>query len=215
MYVRVLEDDAGSDTQEALPGGEPGRTGAAAGVGDRVRALRELLARPLTPYYLIVGVTALLLCLGLVMVLSAGSYRDLTFNKSPYSDFVKQLIGVLVGLPLMIVAARSTPRLFRAAAYPLLAVSVIGLALTFIPSVAPPVNGAARWINIAGLQFQPSELAKLALALWGADLLARKERMGLLDDWRHMLVPLMPGFGALAMLVMSGDDLGTTLILVI
>ena len=51
--------------------------------------------------------------------------------------------------------------------------------------------------------------------IWGADLLARKEKLGLLADWRHMLVPLMPGAGLLAMLVMAGDDLGTTFVLVI
>src|SRR5262249_51470476 len=53
------------------------------------------------------------------------------------------------------------------------------------------------------------------LAIWGADLLARKEKLGLLTDWRHMLVPLMPGTVVLAMLVMGGDDLGTTLILLV
>ena len=51
--------------------------------------------------------------------------------------------------------------------------------------------------------------------LWGADLLARKEKLGLLADWRHMLVPLMPAAGVLAMLVMAGHDLGTTFIIVI
>jgi cell division protein FtsW len=185
------------------------------GVRGRVRALRELLDRPLTPYYLIVGVTALLLMLGLVMVLSTGSYLDLTNGQSPYTDFIKQFIGVLVGIPVTWLAARSSPRLFRAAAYPLLAVSVIGLGLTLIPGVSPPINGASRWIPIGPIEFQPSELAKLALVLWGADLLARKEKLGLLGDWRHMLIPLMPVTGVLAMLVITGNDLGTTFIIVI
>jgi cell division protein FtsW len=149
------------------------------------------------------------------MVLSTGSVADLSAGKSAYSDFEKQLIGVVVGLPLLWIAARSSPRLFRAAAYPLLAVSIIGLGLTLIHGVGVSQNGAARWIAFGSLQFQPSELAKLALAVWGADLLARKEKLGLLADWRHMLVPMMPGTGLLAMLVMAGDDLGTTLILLI
>ncbi len=76
-------------------------------------------------------------------------------------------------------------------------------------------NDVARWIAIGPITFQPSELAKLALAVWGADLLARKEKLGMLVDWRHLLVPLMPGAGVLAMLVMAGDDLGTTSILLI
>jgi cell division protein FtsW len=116
----------------------------------------------------------------------------------------------------MWVAARSSPRLFRAAAYPLLAVSIIGLGLTLIHGVGGSEGtGAARWIQIGSFQFQPSELAKLALALWGADLLARKERLGLLADWRHILVPLLPGTAVLVLLVMAGDDLGTSVILLI
>jgi cell division protein FtsW len=197
--------------------GDPGdgRAGGAGGVRGRIRALHELLERPLTPYYLIVGVTALLLSLGLVMVLSTGSIRDLTNGQSPYSDFIKQLIGVLVGVPVTWLAARFSPRVFRAAAYPLLAVSLIGLGLTLIHGVSHQANGGSRWILIGPIQFQPSELAKLALVLWGADLLARKEKLGLLADWRHMVVPLMPVTGLLAMLVIGGNDLGTTFIMVI
>src|SRR6185312_3091083 len=185
--------------------------------GFRVQLLtwRSLLDRPLTSYYLVLGITLLLLGLGLVMVQSTASVADLTAGLSPYSDFKKQLMGACIGLPIMWVAARSSPRLFRALAYPLLAVAIIGLALTLIPGVAREENGAARWIALGPLTFQPSELAKLALAVWGADLLARKEKLGMLADWRHMLMPLLPGTGVLAMLVMAGHDLGTTFILLV
>ncbi|MCL2583541.1 MAG: putative lipid II flippase FtsW [Streptosporangiales bacterium] len=198
------------------PGGGPGTLAGLREAGrERLRAFHALLDRPLTPYYLIVGITTLLIGLGLVMVLSTGSVLDLTQGKSPYSDFEKQVVGVSLGLVLMWAAARAKPRWYRAAAYPLVAVSVLGLLLTLIPSVAPAVNGAARWIQIGPFQFQPSELAKLALAVWGADLLARKERLKLLGDWRHMLVPLLPGTAILALLVMAGDDLGTTTVLLV
>jgi cell division protein FtsW len=222
MYVRAVSDLAGDTSgpgedeepeRRTRPGGRA--VPAAAGLGERVRAVRALLDRPLTPYYLILGITTLLLGLGLVMVLSTASVTDLSYGESPYHDFERQFLGVLAGLPVMWLMARSSPRLFRAAAYPLVAVSVIGLGLTLIHSVAPVQNGAARWIQLGPVQVQPSELAKLALAVWGADLLARKERLGMLADWRHLLVPLMPGTGLLAMLVMAGDDLGTTFILLL
>ena len=174
------------------------------GVRDRIGMWRALLDRPLTSYYLVLGITMLLLGLGLVMVQSTASVADLAAGLSPYSDFKKQLLGAAVGLPLMWVAARSSPRLFRAFAYPLLAVSVVGLCLTLIHGVGVSQNGASRWISLGGQQVQPSEIAKLALAVWGADLLARKEKLGQLADWRHMLVPLMPGAGVLCLLVMSG-----------
>jgi cell division protein FtsW len=184
-------------------------------VRDRIGSWRALLDRPLTSYYLVLGITVLLLGLGLVMVQSTASVADLSAGLSPYSDFKKQLLGAAIGVPLMWVAARSSPRLFRAFAYPLLALAVVGLCLTLIRGVGVSENGAARWIDIGGQQIQPSEMAKLALAVWGADLLARKEKLGLLGDWRHMLVPLMPGVAVLCLLVMTGDDLGTTFILLV
>jgi cell division protein FtsW len=181
----------------------------------RIGVWRALLDRPLTSYYLVLGITALLLGLGLVMVQSTASVADLSAGLSPYSDFKKQLLGVAVGLPLMWIAARSSPRLFRAFAYPLLAIAIVGLGLTLIHGVGVSQNGAARWISIGGQQIQPSEISKLALALWGADLLARKDKLGQLTDWRHILVPLMPGAGVMCLLVMTGDDLGTTFILLV
>jgi len=213
MYLRVPEgadDLADPDLGPVLPGFD--------GVRDlrvRIGAWRALLDRPLTSYYLVLGVTMLLLGLGLVMVQSAASVADLSAGLSPYSDFKKQLLGAAVGLPLMWVAARCSPRLFRAFAYPLLAVAIVGLGLTLIHGVGVSQNGAARWIMIGGQQVQPSEIAKLALVVWGADLLARKDKLGHLADWRHMLVPLMPGTAVLCLLVMTGDDLGTTFILLI
>jgi len=231
MYVRVGSSPA-QDAPEAGDGeapvdhdavgpsggdrsGDGAVRGGLAWIGEQVRAARSLLDRPLTSYYLIAGITTLLLCLGLVMVLSTSSVVDLSNGESPYQDFIFQLLGILVGVPVMWVAARCQPRLFRAAAYPLLAVSAIGLCLILIPGVGVHVNGATRWIAVGPVNVQPSEIAKLALAVWGADLLARKEKLGMLTDWRHMLMPLLPGTGVLALLVMAGDDLGTTSILLI
>ncbi len=68
---------------------------------------------------------------------------------------------------------------------------------------------------VAGTEVQPSEFAKLALVLWGADLLARKEKLRQLADWRHLLVPLLPAVAVMAMLVMIGKDLGTTFLLLV
>jgi cell division protein FtsW len=198
-----------------LPAEDAVRLPGLGGVRDRIGMWRALLNRPLTSYYLVLGITTLLLGLGLVMVQSTASVVDLAAGLSPYSDFKKQLLGAAIGLPLMWVAARSSPRLFRAFAYPLLAVAVVGLCLTLIRGIGVSENGAARWIEIGGQQVQPSEIAKLALAVWGADLLARKEKLGQLADWRHMLVPLMPGTAVLCLLVMAGDDLGTTFILLV
>jgi cell division protein FtsW len=182
---------------------------------DGVRAaalrLKALLDRPLASYYLVLGCTLLLLGVGLMMVLSTSTAYDLENRLPPYSMFEKQLLGAAVGLALMLLAAKSPPRLFRAFAYPLLIAAVGGLMLVLL--FGHEVYGAKRWLSVAGLQVQPSEFAKLALVVWGADLLARKEKLGQLTDWRHILVPLLPGAALMCMLVMIGKDLGTTFLL--
>src|SRR5262249_36949760 len=76
-------------------------------------------------------------------------------------------------------------------------------------------GGATREIVFGPVAFQASELAKLTFLLWGADLLARKEKLAQLDDWRFLLIPLLPGAGILCLLVMLGDDLGTTFVLLL
>jgi cell division protein FtsW len=171
------------------------------------------MERPLTDYYLVLGITMLLLAVGLVMVLSTSSAQALAQGGAPYSGFQKQLLGVAIGLPLMWIASRSSPTVFRAAAYPAMAVSVLGLILVL--AVGQTVGGGERWIQVLGFQIQPSEFAKMAFVLWGADLLARKERAGQLKEWRQLLIPLLPGAAILSMLVMLGDDLGTTFILLV
>lgn len=173
----------------------------------------QLLDRPLTSYYLIVGATALLTVLGLVMVLSASSVMAFADSGSSFSVVGRQALWVLLGLPLLALAARLPVRAYRLLAYPALIGAVGLLVLVLVPGIGVNVNGNQNWIDLGGpLRLQPSEAAKLALVLWGADLLARKQRS--IRRWRHLLVPLVPvGFLIMA-LVMVGKDLGTTLVLV-
>ena len=175
--------------------------------------LAGLLDRPLASYYLILGASTLLLALGLVMVLSTSSVQQLSAGGPPYAEFQHQLAGVVIGIGCMWLAARSSPTLFRAAAYPLMFLAILGLLVT--PVIGTASGGAIREIQLGPVAFQASELAKLAFLLWGADLLARKEKLSQLKDARHLLIPLLPGAGILCMLVMLGDDLGTTFLLLV
>ena len=172
-----------------------------------------MLDRPLTSYHLIIGTTGLLLAIGLVMVLSTSSATQLALGGSPYSVFAKQLLGALIGLPMVWVLSRMPPRLLRSIAKPVFLLSICGLVLVLAFGVS--AYGAERWISVAGIQLQPSEFAKLALLIWAADLLARKDELKQLNDWRALLVPLLPGSAMLALLVMLGDDLGTTFVLLV
>jgi cell division protein FtsW len=183
------------------------------GLRAQVAALVGLLDRPLTSYYLVLGCSMLLLALGLTMVLSASSVSQITKTGSPYTLLDKQALWVGIGLPMMWVAATLPPRAFRTLSYPLLLLSVLALVLVLVPGFGATAGGATRWISFGSFQLQPSEPAKLSLVLWGADLLARKEKLRQLTEWRQLLLPLLPGAGLLVLLVMLGDDLGTTLVL--
>jgi cell division protein FtsW len=174
--------------------------------------LRELLSRPLTSYYLVLGCSALLLALGLMMVLSASSIEALQKTGNPFYWFIKQSMSVAIGIPLMWICSRLPQRFFRLAGYPLMGISIIGLLMVIF--IGEELLGAQRWIAIGPLSIQPSEPAKLGLVLWGADLLARKARAGRIE-WRHLLIPLMPGTAIIAVLVMLGRDLGTTIVLML
>ncbi|MFI7634676.1 putative lipid II flippase FtsW [Nonomuraea sp. NPDC049400] len=193
-------------------GGEKprGDEGPGSWVREQLGALKELLDKPLTTYYLIIMCSALLLALGLMMVLSASSVEALQKTGSPFSWFFKQSMSAAVGLPLMWACSRLPVKFFRWAGYPMMALSI--LALVMVLFIGSSELGAQRWIYVGPFTLQPSEPAKLGLVLWGADLLARRARQGRIE-WRQMLIPLMPGTAILAVMVMLGRDLGTTLVL--
>ncbi|MFF3544430.1 putative lipid II flippase FtsW [Streptomyces platensis] len=176
--------------------------------------LRRAWDRPLTAYYLILGGSLLITVLGLVMVYSASQIKALQSGLAPTYFFRKQLLAAVLGGGLLLAASRMPVRLHRGLAYPLLAVSVFLMCLVQIPGIGVAVNGNQNWISLGGpFQMQPSEFAKLALVLWGADLLARKQDKRLLAQWKHLLVPLIPVAFLLLGLIMLGGDMGTAIIL--
>ncbi|MCT2593382.1 putative lipid II flippase FtsW [Streptomyces sp. N2-109] len=192
----------------------PGRERAGGLLGRSLTRARRAWDRPLTAYYVILGGSLLLTALGLVMVFSASQIQALQSGLSSTYFFQKQLVAAVLGAVLLLIASRMPVRLHRAFAYPLLAGSVFLLCLVQVPGVGRSVNGNQNWIHLGGpFQLQPSEFAKLALVLWGADLLARKGDKRMLTQWKHMLVPLIPVAFLLLGLIMLGGDMGTAMIL--
>ncbi|MEJ7629693.1 MAG: putative lipid II flippase FtsW [Nocardioidaceae bacterium] len=175
-------------------------------------ALKRTLDKPLTSYHLVLGVSGLLLSLGLLMVLSASSVTSLNEYGTSYAIFAKQAIWVAVGVPLALVASRLPIGLIRFGAWPALVVSLALIAMTYVPGFGVSVNGNQNWLSFGGpFQIQPSELAKLAMVLWCADVFSRKNR--LLTQWRHVLVPMMPVCALVVAMVVLQGDLGTALVL--
>ncbi|MEU9983058.1 putative lipid II flippase FtsW [Streptomyces sp. NPDC050856] len=186
--------------------------------GSGVRRLyeraRRAWDRPLTAYYVILGASLLITVLGLVMVYSASMIKALELSLPASYFFRKQFLAAVIGTGLLLFASRVPARLHRALAYPLLVGTVFLMVLVQIPGIGHSVNGNQNWIYLGGpFQLQPSEFGKLALILWGADLLARKQDRRLLTQWKHLLVPLVPVAFLLLGLIMLGGDMGTAIIL--
>jgi cell division protein FtsW len=175
-------------------------------------SLRTALAKPLAPYYLVLGSTVMLTALGLVMVLSASSVESYAASGSSWAIAQRQAMWVVLGVPALVVASRLPTTWFRRLAVPILVLSVVLLVLVLVPGIGVSVNGNQNWIEVGGsFRIQPAEAAKFALVLWGADLLTRKRK--LLHQNRHLVIPLLPVAAIVIGLVLLGGDLGTSLIL--
>lgn len=194
-------------------GGSP-RTPRGGGVRRLYERARRAWDRPLTAYYVILGSSLLITVLGLVMVYSASMIKALSIDKPSTYFFGKQFVAAVIGGALMLIASRMPVKLHRALAYPMLMVTVFLMILVQVPGIGLSRGGNQNWLYLVGpFQLQPSEFGKLALILWGADLIARKQDKRLLTQWKHMLVPLVPVGFTLLGLIMLGGDMGTAIIL--
>ncbi len=172
----------------------------------------RLNQHPMAPYYLILGSAMLLLLLGLVMVLSSSSVESVALHDSAFTLFTRQAVFAILGLAMMVVISKMPISLFRRFALAFLVLSIVLLALTYVPGVGTGVYGQRNWIRLFGpFRLQPSEFAKLALVLWSADLFTRREAY--LHHWRALLVPFVPVAGVVIGLVVLQGDLGTAIIL--
>ncbi|MDO7869346.1 putative lipid II flippase FtsW [Nocardioides jiangxiensis] len=173
-------------------------------------ALKEALERPLTPYYLLLGCTALLLTLGLLMVLSASSVSSYEDSRNSYAVVERQLIWVVLGVPAAWLVARLPQRTLRNLSTLGLLGSMVLLAATLTP-LGVTRNHQTNWLGVGPFVIQPSEFAKLAVILWAAHIYANKERR--LGELQHIIVPVVPGVGAVTALILLQRDLGTALVL--
>ena len=140
---------------------------------------RGLARGPLDlPFFILV---LLLTGIGLVMLLSASfpsAYYE-TDGKNPMSYFIRQGVFAIMGVAAMLLISKINYQRFRGAAKPLLYLSIILLVLVVIPGnpLAETRNNATRWLGIPGtsLQFQPSEIAKMAVVIYFADSISKKK----------------------------------------
>src|SRR4051794_4951319 len=129
---------------------------------------------------ILILVTLALVAFGIVMVYSATSASAAVGGANPNYFLERQGVYALLGIALMVVAQRWDYRRLRLLAPTLVLVSIA--LLVAVLAIGPVVNGARRWISVGPAVFQPSELAKLALAVWAAAYLSRHPAPGSLRE---------------------------------
>lgn len=162
---------------------------------------------------ILLGITTLsLVVLGLVMILSASSVTSFATYGSSFLFFQKQLIWAAIGLAGFAFFVKLDYHRLKGFGYGMFLLSSALMLAVLIPGLGTVVGGSSRWLRLGPLSFQPSELAKLSLILFAADVFSRKKEKTF-DDLRHTLLPMMPALGILIFLGMMQPDLGTTMLL--
>jgi cell division protein FtsW len=151
-----------------------------------------------------------LLVIGLLMSLSASSIRSAESTGSAFTLFARQFLYAAIGTGALMLGWRFDYRKLKGLTYLALPAAWVLLVIVLMPGVGALRYGARRWIEIGPVTIQPSEIAKVSLMLFGADVLSRK--MGKLDDWRHIAIPFFAATAFTCLLIILEPDFGTMLI---
>ncbi len=190
------------------PDGGARRARASRPVVPRARAGRAARIGTRRAIAVLVGV----LCVfGMVMVGSASPVISLNLYGSPWAVLVRQLLWMGVGTSALLILARVDYHRWQRLRGPLVVGTMGLLVVVLVPHLGVSAGGSSRWIGFGAFQLQPSELMKLALAVFAADLLAR--RVDRLSEPRAVVVPVLVVLGLAGILILKQPDMGTALVL--
>lgn len=158
-------------------------------------------------YLLLVAVVATLCLVGLVMVLSASSVASLRSFGTPWRYFERQGMYLSAGAAAFFAAQGMRISFWQRLARPLMFVAAAALVAVLV--VGRSAGGASRWLGSGSFQFQPSEMAKLALVIFAADVLARREGK---RTWFYRAGPVLLVMTAFVLLIMRQPDMGTAVV---
>jgi cell division protein FtsW len=168
--------------------------------------------RPTVSTYAAVVALVIALCaVGLVMVLSASAYTSLQYYGSVWTIFERQVLWMSLGAIVFGVTLRIRYDWWRRLRILLPLGTLVLLVAVLVPGIGVEAGGSSRWIGAGMLRLQPSELMKLALAVFAADLLAR--RADRLDRPGAVVVPLLGLLAVSGVLVLKQPDMGTAMVL--
>ena len=135
---------------------------------------------------------------------------------APHHFLLRQMTGAVAGLVALAVMAELDYRRLRPLAWPLLAITVLVLAVMVMPgteTLAPRVNGARRWLYLGPIGVQPSEAAKLVLIVWTAALMVKKQDR--LKSLSRGLLPFLMVWALVALLILAQPNMSTALLAVV
>lgn len=166
---------------------------------------------PVNLFYLLLGSTLILAIFGLIMVFSASSIHEIDTKGNALFTALKQFVFLLVALPTAFFLSRLPLKWWERLAKFGLIISVVLVAIVLVPGIGKEVNGNRNWINLPIIDVQPAEFTKFLLILWASLMLARKERR---EKMRFNVLALIgPGFLAVLLFIMKGNDLGTAAVI--
>jgi cell division protein FtsW len=161
-------------------------------------------------------VVVTLLAWGLVMVYSASIALpdNPRFGNYAATHFVtRHAFFMGIGLVASVVAFQLPVRTWEKLAPWLFALALVLLVLVLIPQLGREVNGARRWIALGAMNFQPSELAKLAVLIYAADYMVRK--MEVKERFFRAVLPMAVAVGVVGMLLLAQPDMGAFMVIVV
>jgi cell division protein FtsW len=164
-----------------------------------------------TPDIILLLVTLILVTVGTAMIYSSSSIIALEKFKDGQYFLKKQIFFVILGLISMVLLTKIDYTTWKKAAYPGIILSLIMLALLFIPHVGLKRGGATRWLNLGLFSFQVSEMVKIAMVVFLAHLLARKAHL-LKKFSRGVLIPSAITAVVISLILLE-PDFGTAVII--
>jgi cell division protein FtsW len=176
----------------------------------------EYFPGPLHPFFrekTILFPVLILTGIGLVMVYSASCAISMDEHNTLFYYLKRQSIFLLVSFVIMYVTASLPYRLYKSMAYIILFAAIGLLVAVLIPAFGIKANNARRWLNFGLFAFQPAEFAKLAMILFMAYSLSKKQEMGKLREFSIGVVPHAVVFSLMAGLILCQPDFGTIVVM--
>ena len=162
----------------------------------------------------LVLVTVALLALGLVMVYSASIAlpdNPRFARYAPTHFLVRHAVSLVLAIGLAVLALQVPVSFWEKHASAVFVVSLLLLVAVLIPKVGLAVNGARRWLPMGFMNFQPSELAKLAMALYAAGYMVRK--MDVKEDFLQAVWPMAVALAIIGLLLLAEPDMGAFMVI--